>query len=1516
MNFKDVMEFNAPYNQMNFDSLVDKIKSKNIVPYIGAGMSMLFESVYPSWIGFLNTTFNKFVDVSERNKFDNMNCENKADFLYEEIGKISFTRYLKETFSQNHLDKNTYEFVEKSIYLLPVIFEKGLLITTNYDKVIEKVYSLHNFILPVAHPGHFEALNGALRDNELLLYKIHGDINEPIESIILTKKQYELAYNKFQLVDSLKQIYTSKSMLFLGCSLEKDRPIQLLYEVSKSGMYNYAIISCQNEDIRNRRLKLENDFYTQSIIYPEGRHECVKIILEEIAKIINPTIYKKLKDRCYDSKDLNIELSDEWFSSQNKIQIENLGNRYLPDLNIELNEKKVLDALGRNKEFYKRFINKADKIIIRLKELQNSSIEDNINSICTIINEFSIDSIEDINAEEIIKKLNNISEIVDYEIKSNKEKLSDSSCLSKSNIEDRIYKLNQVHKLIYEYIGYLNSSEIKVVNNPYILLDGEGGIGKSHLLADEIMKRNSSGKKSLLFLGQHFKGDTNPIETILKMLELNCTSDEFLGELNKIAKKDKSRIIIFVDALNEGNGKEIWKEHIAGIIKKIKSYPWIGLILSIRTEYVENLLNDNDLLERNLVRITHRGFSTMEYEAIKKYFNFYKIPYSDVPFANQEFRNPLFLRLLCEGFKKKKIDFDNISFSDVYKYYLAAMNLKIAEICNYSKHINVIEKVISDIVLYKFKNGAGNNLIPLEKAIEIVVDIEKRYNIKKNLLDELLSNGIITQNISYDNKEYIYVTYEKLEDYLYAKLLIIDLGEIGKDNFNENYKNLIYRGDILEALAIALSDKGDYELFDLFIDKQNNRNIIEAFCSALKWRKSNSINKKTLDYINNVVLRTEYGFRNLYDVLILISTKIGHSFNAGRTVDHILKHRMAERDSLYIPLFDEFYFEEGSSINRLLDWCLTNKNFDNVLDETIRLTAIMISTFLISSNNKLRDKSTKALVRLLTGNIEILILVMKKFENTDDAYILERLYAVAFGCVIAEESNNDIENLAIYVYDRIFKGEHVYLNILVRDYARNIVEYAKYKVSSDKLQCMKVQAPYKSEMPKVPTDEEISKYEYDYKSSNFKDYFWGQNAILSSMRVEYNREGSPGGYGDFGRYVFQRYFSSWKGLDYNDLKNIAIKKIFDMGYEVKKHGEYDYKIEKGRFRNNTRERIGKKYQWIALYELAAQVADNYKMEIDKDCYGGTEYAYCKGSFEPDIRNIDPTALIIKANDKGDKVIHTQLYQFPTVTNNKWLSTFNDIPKINDLINKKYNDQNFILLNGWYIWTEEKELGNREYENPQKDMWIQINSYIVKSDSIDAIIKSLKNKDFMGRNANEPHENSSLYNKEYYWSEAYNFFYNNYYCGNNLTYFETNPENNEEKLKVLLPSCKYITERNGDQLEGDSLCSWYKPCKELFIDLNMKYGKGNSILYDSKGKVICFDSSELLKEDIGFFIDKNSFLQYLQNNNYSIFWTILSEKRIIGERYGYTNNYKQPHISGLYMFDENGDLKGDINQFEE
>ncbi|MDE6568063.1 MAG: hypothetical protein K2K70_10085 [Lachnospiraceae bacterium] len=187
---------------------------------------------------------------------------------------------------------------------------------------------------------------------------------------------------------------------------------------------------------------------------------------------------------------------------------------------------------------------------------------------------------------------------------------------------------------------------------------------------------------------------------------------------------------------------------------------------------------------------------------------------------------------------------------------------------------------------------------------------------------------------------------------------------------------------------------------------------------------------------------------------------------------------------------------------------------------------------------------------------------------------------------------------------------------------------------------------------------------------------------------------------------------------------------------------------------------------------------------------------------------------------------------------------------------------------------------------------------------------------MGRWAAEPCDNSQLFNKEYYWSEGFKFFSNPYYCGEEWVDFEKFNYNHLNCLgKVLIPSFIYSSERHGDSYDNES-ASWYKPCSKIFNTLKLSYGKEDTVLYDKLGNVICFDSKELLNEDIGLFIKAKALEEFLDKNGYSIFWTVLSEKSIM-QRPMLNNgeNFPMPHLSGIIFYDDKHNLSFKFKKFD-
>lgn len=131
-----------------------------------------------------------------------------------------------------------------------------------------------------------------------------------------------------------------------------------------------------------------------------------------------------------------------------------------------------------------------------------------------------------------------------------------------------------------------------------------------------------------------------------------------------------------------------------------------------------------------------------------------------------------------------------------------------------------------------------------------------------------------------------------------------------------------------------------------------------------------------------------------------------------------------------------FYIEEGGKL-------------EGLSDDSIELLLVLYCWFLSSSNRKLRDRVSKAMIKLLKNRISICTNLLKCFITVNDPYIIQRLFGIIFGAVVkrTESFVTEYEELAIYIYNEIFEKDMVYPDILLRDYARLIEEVAAFDTS-------------------------------------------------------------------------------------------------------------------------------------------------------------------------------------------------------------------------------------------------------------------------------------------------------------------------------------------------------------------------------------------------------------------------------------------------------------------------------------
>jgi len=1239
------------------------------------------------------------------------------------------------------------------------------------------------------------------------------------------------------------------------------------------------------------------------------------------------------------------EFTDKWCSEQTELSIADLGKRYTPELNVKLDIAKIFNGISRDDKFKKQVENlfdqlliKGNKIIPTIDELKRDSIkiQKQINAIHELFYEVNFLGIDTIPADDFVNLLGELSQTTH---RLNSYYLDEERKLQTKPEDYRYYKkygyeishIREFDNCIYQFRIFFEGITIKLANHPFLLLEGEAGIGKSHLLADIVSNRNSNNLISLFFLGQHFVTDEDPWTQIFKKDNINCSVNEFLGALNSKAQLLGYRIIIFIDAVNEGRGKYFWNKSVKSFLSKIKNYEWLGLVLSVRSSYSELIFPKDAISKNEIIRYTHYGFRNHEYEATKLFFHNYEIELPSIPLLHPEFQNPLFLILFCEGLNKAgytKIPDGLQGISSIITFFINSVNtiLSKPDRLEYPVSINVVRKAIETIISYKIENNL--RFVSFEQAFVLFNKISTDFNIKKGLLEELISEGMLSKNLFWteDGKyeEGVYLAYERFEDHLTASFMIAENPELENafkadgnlyhlvQDENECYRN---KG-VIEALTIQVPEKTGIEFYEFVPHVKDSYPIIECFVQSLLWRKTETTSEKLVDYVNSTVLSYQGTYDLFWDTILSVTSIPDHYFNAYSLHKNLMKFNLADRDAWWTKYLKDQFFDE-SAIKRLIDWSWNTNDKRHVSDESIKLTTITLAWLHTSTNRKLRDSATKALVCLLENRIHILIELLKEFEDVNDPYVYERLYAVAYGCTVRTEQTEILPELSNYIFKTIFdKKDEIYPHILLRDYARGVIEYTSYLGYKLDFNISNARPPYRSSFPdQFPSNQEIdSKYKFDYDAKDFKKHYWSQNSILSSMTTEYGR--GTTGYGDFGRYTFQRALRTWN-IDENELSNLAIEWIFEKyGYDKDRHGKFDSNIGSGRGRDTIpHERIGKKYQWLAMYEMLARVSDNCPKYAEWS-YRNEEVELYEGPWMPYVRDIDPTMIIKKTGSFNEEESSEfwwskEAYANWELDSKTWIKTSDDLPCSKNLLNiSDENNEEWLVLEGYPEWAESKKIGDEKWDKPHKRMWYHLRSYLISEDEYETMKEWALTQDFMGRWMPENSSRYEVFSREYYWSPAYKYFNKEYYNGIELREVH-DQETGVYISKVMLTADDFLWEEEFDRSKEDTI-SFLKPSKHIYENMKMLYSKQEGEFTDENGNVLCFAPSVYNDSKSYLLIKKQPFLNYLKENKLKIIWTVLGEKNIVGGHSNRDEYHGRLEISGAFYLTDYEKIDGIIH----
>ena len=266
--FQQVMDFKPKHNETVYSEIKRNISQ--LLPFIGAGVTADFFGTWPKAIKMLG----EYLDAESQKQLKDMIDSGKyldaAQLLEDKRGKNNLRQDLIEHFSDSKLINRWDVVKRKPIYLLPLLFGEQPLLTTNFDQALERVYQDYHINLVPLEPTDDELVDTARKlMNTACVFKLHGSVTGQMMSydkLVFTKSQYERHYGnghfrgkilsrvvphryaeQYPVIKALSTFAKTRSLFFLGCSLDRDRTVEVLRQAGASGGPSFAIVPCKPE---------------------------------------------------------------------------------------------------------------------------------------------------------------------------------------------------------------------------------------------------------------------------------------------------------------------------------------------------------------------------------------------------------------------------------------------------------------------------------------------------------------------------------------------------------------------------------------------------------------------------------------------------------------------------------------------------------------------------------------------------------------------------------------------------------------------------------------------------------------------------------------------------------------------------------------------------------------------------------------------------------------------------------------------------------------------------------------------------------------------------------------------------------------------------------------------------------------------------------------------------------------------------------------------------------------------
>ena len=1215
-------------------------------------------------------------------------------------------------------------------------------------------------------------------------------------------------------------------------------------------------------------------------------------------------------------------LSQDWFEAHLQAVVAKAEPRYTPELSVETNVSRATAAFGRTEAWHRELdehirlcrkehdriveaigrkgvdqavpawpsallagtrelIGKLDASLMLTMQLKTTDLVDTYRLCIRTI-------------EEALSGLSDIEQGLVSQIESEHgEGRADSASFRQFMAEymvslptANLERAREVQAAFQNLLDWLNAPSGLLAFHRTFILSGGDGVGKTHAVCDTAQRRIKNGLLTCVVFGHQFGGEPDPWRRIVESLGLpyDLGRDGLLDALDSAAEASGSLLFLAVDAINETKPLTYWRTRLAEPTTEVSRRSYLRLWLTCRTPFMPHCLPDG--YEAPVV--LHQGFAGMEHVACAAFFRHYGLKPPVAPMLQVELANPLYLRLACETLRALGLDRLPLGWLrtiPVVRKFLEEKEKAFAREHSVepgarfvSGSLRAIARAIAEsggsAIPWSVAQAAVNHARPNAAQLPVV-----EWLVRSHLLIEdapLTTDGLDAENT-------LRPSFERFGDFLVASELLERALTSGLEaSFRQG--GCIYplladpeaigrNAGVLGALAVLLPEgDGKEELPDLAFGADRQA-VLEIFVDSLPRRNPSNASMRSRELI-----REALAVDSVHDRVM--DTVLANAWYPSQ-VDALWIHELltsvplARRDAAWCRYLHDC-FEESGSVRRLID-ATHELSLVGIEAEVAERWSMLLTWFMAAADRRVKDSAMRALSELLKTRPEIMPALLKRFMVVDDEDVRERLLLCVYGALLNTRNVHVLRRIQSQVADAFGTMPTSFDNALIRDHARCIFEFAQLlEVLPEGMDPLLTMEPIGSEWPtSVPSDDEVKQWDELPKlvlSCMDDDFFcYSMNCLRDWVEAVAKQ--------DMGKMILQtvvkdlRYAGS--GAEYYDHRMLH------------DHGG-------GRGRPSWADRIGKKYQWIAMYKLASRLHDHVvrkPRECEPEPLRTPLILLEERKFDPTLArrdaSVEPSGEWL--NPKSD------LGKDRSLSDADWVDRRDDISSLEDMLSPvEYDEQHWrplIMFRDWHDRTDE-HAGNAPYRN----VWIHLRSYLVPYERRDVAFRRLARRNFFGRWM--PEGSSWLYGfaGEYPWAIPFN----------------TEPDEWHGTGSSGEAAAEYTPSTNEIVVEWEydtSIPEYFRiqvPARILFNSKVLWWNGSDGYQRLEDSKTVFRDPSVTRSGPSGVVADIEDLTSRLEDLRLGLVWTLLGEKIIIDP--GHFSASGRRTFSQVAMLSDGGNIE--------